>query len=252
MSRAKPLAEQAVQLLADRVAREQNVPRALLLAVARHESAGFYPDAHRGEPHLGDSSHGLMQLLLSTARGLGYGGAAGAWDEVHRKGSGLYDPYVNLTLGARHLRNLQARTGDLQTTIAAYNAGLGNAKRATVPTRFCEVWKPTAPATGRNIDRDCARIRNVPIGEFYNQPYVTRVMNLLKSYGGSATMPFRYEGTAGSGGESGPAAGQPAGSSPSPSPSLPAPSGGAFVIRTVPLVVLAALAAIAYLLRGGR
>lgn len=243
----KPLTLDHMRALADVVGRREDVPPSLLLAVARHESGGFYPDAHRGEPHLNDSSHGLMQLLLATARGLGYSGPVGAWDATRNQGTGLYDPETNLTLGARFLKQLHARTGDLAATLSAYNAGLGNAKRATVPSRFCLEWKPTAPATGRVLDRDCKTIRSVKVGEFPNQPYVDRVMGYLASFGGSPTMPVRYAGAAGSGGGVGPAAGSPAGPSPSASPAgAPQPT---FVLRTAPVVLLAALGVIAWLLR---
>jgi hypothetical protein len=238
-----PIALAAMVELANEVGRAENVPPALILAVAKHESGGFYPDAARGEPHLGDSSHGLMQLLLSTARGEGYSLASpGGWNPLSKTGTGLYNPKTNLTLGAKHLRRLYMATGDLEATLSAYNAGLGNAKRATTTTRFCEVWKPDAPKVGRSIDKHCARIRVVRPGEFPNQPYVDRVMGYLREFGGSPTMPFSY--AVGSGGEARPAGTSVSGSSPSPSPT--------FIIRAVPAVLLAAVGMILWLMRGGR
>lgn len=236
-----PLSVATMRELAERVGRQENVPAPLLLAIARHESGGFYPDAHRAEPHLQDASHGLMQILMSTAQGYGYRGTA----------DGLYDPLTNMTYGAKHLKNLLHRTKDLQTAISAYNAGIGNAKRATVPTRFCLEWKPSAPTSGRSIDRDCKVIRNVPVGEFYNQPYVNVILRHLTTYGGSAGMPLTYQPMTGSGSGGGPAAGSPGGPLPSPSPNVPANGSPTFVLRTVPVVILAAVGAIWYLVRGG-
>lgn len=246
-----PLAAATMLALAQDAGRDYNVPVPLILAVARHESA-FNPAARRGEAHLADASHGLMQLLLSTARGLGYTGSPGAWNPLTGRGTGLYDPVTNIGLGTRLLRQLLNQTnGDIARTLSAYNAGLGNAKRATVQTRFCEVWKPTAPTTGRVLDRDCARIRTVYPGEYPNQPYVDAVTRHLIGYGGSLSMPARYVPTVGGGGDVGPAGGAvPPGSSSSPSgtPSV------AFVVRPAVAVLLAAGTAIFFLWQrlGGR
>lgn len=241
MTRA-PLPTATMVALVREVAAAENVPPALLLSIARAESA-FFPDAVRGEAHLSDASHGLMQILLSTARGAGYGGSVGSWNPVTRTGTGLYDPTINLRFGARHLRGLlNATGGDIPRAISAYNAGLGNAKLATTSYRFCLAWKPTAPATGRILDRDCANVRTVQPGEYPNQPYVTRVLGFVREY-----QPlFSTVPDAGSGGVTRPAAGQPAGGAPSPS------SGREFIVRTVPAVLLAALAAIWLIIKGGK
>ena len=50
---------------------------------------------------IGDASYGLMQLLMSTARGLGYTGDA----------NGLYDAATNIDLGTRLLSDLRRRYG---------------------------------------------------------------------------------------------------------------------------------------------
>lgn len=219
-------------------ASEAGVPPSLVMAIARHESGGFYPNARRGEPHLDDSSHGLMQLLLATARSSGYNGPAGEWNPATFSGTGLYDPFTNLRYGARHLKNLLLATnGDVERAISAYNAGLGNAKKATVQTRFCSVWKSTAPKTGRVLDRDCAKIRTVRPGEWMNQDYVNTIMALFRQYAqlDTAGLPV------GNGGGSRPAGGLPSGPSSSP-------SGPLFVVRPTIAIILAALASAAYII----
>ena len=89
----------------------------LLKAVIKVES-NFNRNAHRHEPwvsHLGgpDCSFGLMQLLESTARGLGHTGAA----------RDLYHPATNIYFGAKYLRQQLDRYGNVAKAIAAYNAG---------------------------------------------------------------------------------------------------------------------------------
>lgn len=240
MSAALTLA--AMTTLATNAARQHNVPVPLVLAVARHESA-FRPDAVRGEPHLNDASHGLMQLLLSTAKSVGYyGSVPGAWNDARRVGTGLYDPQTNINAGARFLRVLlNATNGDIARTISAYNAGLSNAQRATRESRFCERWKPTAPTTGRTLDRDCERIRVVRVGEFPNQPYVDAVSKHLTTYGGSLSMrpEFSAVGNAGGGGPTG-------GSSSGPS-APPSSAGTMFVVRPSTAIFIAAVSALAFI-----
>lgn len=245
--RSTPLTLAQVRPLAEAAAREANVPAWLVLAIAQHESGGFYPSAFRGELHLADGSHGLMQLLLSTAKGVGYAGtSAGSWDALKRTGTGLYDPYTNLRYGAKHLRKLlNATAGDYEQAVSAYNAGLGNAKKATSPVRFCEMWKSSAPSTGRVLDRDCQRIRNVKVGEWLNQPYVDSIERLAVMHGGTLkpanlgnifVRPVPVEG----GGES-----RPAGTV----PGSPSPTSGRtmFVVRSALVIGIAAVSTILFL-----
>ena len=246
-----PLTLAYITPLARGAAQEAGVPPALVLAIAQHESGGFFPDAHRGEPHLGDSSHGLMQLLLATARGSGFSGPVGAWTQATRSGTGLYDPATNLRYGAKHLRGLlNATNGDVERAVSAYNAGLGNAKKATTTTRFCSVWKPTAPATGRILDRDCARIRTVKPGEWMNQDYVDVIMRYYRDHTARLAQLDAIEKAAsdsvGSGGGSRPAGDSSSG--PSSSPSGPS---SVFVVRTGVAVLAAATAVILWLMRRG-
>jgi len=230
--------------LAEPSAVAAGVPLSLLLAIAMRESE-WKPWARRGEPHLSDASHGLMQLLLSTARGAGYSGDAGAWDDTLGRGTGLYDPVVNLRFAARHLRSMLDRSnGDVERAVSAYNAGWGNAKKAVALTQFCEVWKPTAPATGRSIAQHCARARTVQPGEWMNQPYVSGVMRLAREY--SDRLSSSSAGGASEGGVV--PVGSAGESKPAPAPS--ADSGAAFVVNPVAAIIVAALGVVAWLLRG--
>jgi soluble lytic murein transglycosylase-like protein len=90
-----------------------DVPEEWIKAVILTESSGN-PQAYRYEPKLQDASYGLMQLLYSTAKGLGYQGPA----------AGLYDPETNIKLGSRLLGQLKQRYGDsFPRVYSAYNSG---------------------------------------------------------------------------------------------------------------------------------
>jgi soluble lytic murein transglycosylase-like protein len=107
------------------------VDPALVKAHAAVES-NFNPRAYRYEaprPTLpaGDASHGLMQLLYSTALHLGYQGARPTTPDQQNL-TGLYAPQANIQLGAQLIaENLAAAGGDADTAIAAYNEGITRA-----------------------------------------------------------------------------------------------------------------------------
>lgn len=97
----------------DNAAREYSVPFLWIKAIIGTESS-FRESAYRAEPKLNDGSHGLMQLLYRTAKGLGYQGDP----------SGLYDPVVNINLGAKLIReNIDRFGGDFRRVYSAYNSG---------------------------------------------------------------------------------------------------------------------------------
>lgn len=163
--------------------------RAFVKAVIASESS-FNPRALRGELQIGDASVGLMQLLYSTARGLGYPGTRPT-DADRVNLTGLYSPKMNIALGAKHLSQLiEWAGGDMHRAASAYNGGdrpgLGLGTRATKAGKICLQWKPDAPKVGRTIERDCARSYAYKAGEFGNQPYVDKVIHNYEYFFASA------------------------------------------------------------------
>ena len=95
--------------LIDGAARRHDIDPLLLHAIARVESR-HQPGAisHAG-------AHGLMQVIVPTARRFGVDSA-----------QQLHHPATNLEVSARYLKTLQRRFGnDLTLVLAAYNAGEG-------------------------------------------------------------------------------------------------------------------------------
>lgn len=138
------------------------VPESLVKAVIAHES-GFNPLAIRKEaprptlpptpdyPNGGDESRGLMQLLVRTARALGYAGPP----------DGLYKPDVNIVLGVRLLaENLARAQGKVDVALSAYNGGWSSARA-----------------------NDARRVGG-PDSPFVNQDYVDRVLSYADYFKG--------------------------------------------------------------------
>ena len=87
-----------------------NVDKRLLIAAAKTES-DFNPKATSGA-----GAKGIMQLMDSTAKGLGV--------------TNSYDPEQNIMGGAKYLSQLlKIYDGDRNKALAAYNAGTGNVAR---------------------------------------------------------------------------------------------------------------------------
>jgi soluble lytic murein transglycosylase-like protein len=96
------------------VARTYDIDPLLLHAIAHVESR------HDPRARSAAGALGLLQVMPATARRFGVDDAPGA----------LYDPAVNLEVGAAYLKSLQARFGnDLTLVLAAYNAGEGAVER---------------------------------------------------------------------------------------------------------------------------
>ncbi|MGE0108561.1 MAG: transglycosylase SLT domain-containing protein [Bdellovibrionales bacterium] len=98
-----------------------DVDRALLFALARHESH-FNPKAisRRG-------ARGLMQIMPATAR---YIAKTENMKELYYKADNLFDPALNMTLGqsyVRQLSNMPHIGNNLLLLLAAYNGGPGKA-----------------------------------------------------------------------------------------------------------------------------
>jgi soluble lytic murein transglycosylase-like protein len=84
----------------------------LLRAIVWQESRGD-PLAARFEPKISDTSYGLGQVLLGTARDLGFAGTV----------QELLDPATNLFYAAKYLRSRFDRYPDFRLAVASYNSG---------------------------------------------------------------------------------------------------------------------------------
>jgi soluble lytic murein transglycosylase-like protein len=119
--------------LIEKTAREHGLPADLVEAVVRTESSGN-PRAYRAEaqfwvrylkgkpfyekygPARAAASYGLMQLMFSTARELGFRGEP----------EDLYDPETNLRWGCTLLADLIGWADGMEDhALGAYNAGKG-------------------------------------------------------------------------------------------------------------------------------
>ena len=100
---SSPFGSQLQALIRKEAARQQVAPD-LVEALVKVESGGR-PNARSSKGALG-----LMQLMPGTARALG----------VNPR-----DPQQNLSGGIRYLKAMARRFGDLDLTLAAYNAGPG-------------------------------------------------------------------------------------------------------------------------------
>lgn len=143
-------------------ARDTGLPFAVLKAMVATES-NFNPNAVRVEAAINDKSIGLMQILLSTARGI----VPGITEAQ------LSVPANNIMIGSRYLAQQVSRYGgDIWKGVAAYN--YGSAKVAITPTTVC---------LARDNTGKCIRSFTAQAGQFYNQPYVDKVRALADGYG---------------------------------------------------------------------
>ena len=129
-------------------ARRAEVDPAMVYAVVRQES--LYR-VHAVSPA---GALGLMQLMPDTARL-----TAHYWDLPQPRRADLFQPGINISLGAAHLRMLLDRfDGQIPVALAGYNAGAGAASR----------WLPAEP-----LESDIW-IENIPYSE--TRDYVQRVL----------------------------------------------------------------------------
>jgi soluble lytic murein transglycosylase-like protein len=110
---------QDIDAAIDAAALRHNVDPALVRAVIKVES-NFNPNAVSRKGALG-----LMQLMPQTARQL--------------KVSNPFDPQQNVDAGVRHLKQLmESYGGDVNLTLAAYNAGAGAVARSSGVPHYAE------------------------------------------------------------------------------------------------------------------
>jgi hypothetical protein len=74
----------------------------------------------RAEPRINDSSYGLMQILLGTARG---------YDPSVTAAQLQWDGPTNIFFGSSYFGDMLTRFGNLQDAFAAYNGGPGAVAR---------------------------------------------------------------------------------------------------------------------------
>lgn len=104
-------------------ATQYHVPINLAYGVI-HTESNYNPKAHGKAGEIG-----LMQLMPTTARGLGFKGPL----------KNLYNPATNLQYGMRYLAKANALgKGDLCRTILKYNAGYGAKSMNPVSARYCK------------------------------------------------------------------------------------------------------------------
>jgi len=141
--RGRAFSQQDVDSAIAMAAARHNVDPNLVRAVVKVES-NFNPNAVSRK-----GAMGLMQLMPSTARQL--------------KVKNPFDPEQNVDAGVRHLKQLlESYGGDVNLTLAAYNAGSGAVARSAGVPHFAET---------RNYVR---RITNLYYGGFNLGPSVSR------------------------------------------------------------------------------
>lgn len=108
------LSPQTLEPIINEMGKKYNIEPAWIKATIKTES-NWDVNASRFEAHKGDASWGLMQLLLSTARGV--------LSKPDLTTTQLIQPRVNIEAGVKFLSQLWSRFGNMRDAIAAYNAG---------------------------------------------------------------------------------------------------------------------------------
>lgn len=144
---AVTITEQSIDSLIKQKAYKYGVDPSLVKAIIKNES-NFNPMAYRHEPHINDTSWGLMQVLLKTAREVSGNSSLTATE--------LIKPEINIDVGTKYIaKQLSRYNQSVKDAIAAYNAGSA---------------------------------RKTALGAYVNQSYVTKVYNSYLLYKGTAML----------------------------------------------------------------
>lgn len=109
------VSESSLKSLIQQTAYRHGVDPALVKAIIKNES-NFNPMAYRHEPHINDTSWGLMQVLLKTAREVS--------GNKNLTATELIKPEINIDIGTKYIAKQLVRYGQsIKDAIAAYNAG---------------------------------------------------------------------------------------------------------------------------------
>ena len=111
---AVTLSPESLDPIITEMGRKYNVEPALIKAHIKQES-NWDVNASRYEAHKKDASWGLMQLLLTTARGV--------LGDPNLTTTQLIQPRVNIEAGTKLIADNWRRWGNIRDAIAAYNAG---------------------------------------------------------------------------------------------------------------------------------
>lgn len=155
-----------------------SVPASVIKAVIAAESS-FRPDAYLEEAG-GDGSIGLMQLRLSTAKGVGYYGTK----------ANLFLSAVNIYYGTALLADLAHRlnvgtTGDWPAVFSAYNGGIRTSLAFGSRATEAQVAAGLSVCLRRDpVTKRCVSAFRPKAGQFGNQGHVDRVLGHLRYFGG--------------------------------------------------------------------
>ena len=134
----------------DEAAEETRIDSTVIASVIRAESGGDPKAVSKA------GAKGLMQLVDGTAGDLNV--------------SDVFDPKENIKAGSRYLRQMLDRFGDLDTALAAYNAGPGNVDKYGGVPPFAETRNYVRKVKGL-VEEAAAKIRSTQpkAGELFSR-----------------------------------------------------------------------------------
>jgi soluble lytic murein transglycosylase-like protein len=136
------LPREILRSIIEREADFYGIPADLIETVIEIES-GFRPKA------LNAGAIGLMQIMLPTARAMGYKGTK----------EGLFDPETNIRYGAAYLAAAQeAANGDLCGTVMRYQSGIDAIKMNKANRAYCAKAKTLIALNNRVIGEPERRV----------------------------------------------------------------------------------------------